>query len=54
MGEVTPILSQIEDGDGQAAAKLLPLDAQAIFNVARKIESDETRQDYLNQDCGDR
>ena len=30
------------------------LDEEAIFNVARKIDSPEARADYLRQVCGDR
>ena len=28
------------------------IDAKAIFNLARKIENDETRSEYLQQICG--
>ena len=33
MSDVTQILSQIEEGDGQAAAKLLPL----VYDELRKL-----------------
>ena len=37
MGDVTRILSQIEDGDGQAAEQLLPL----VYEELRKLAAEK-------------
>ena len=43
MSDVTQILSQIEDGDGQAAEKLLPL----VYDELRRLATQKTTPEKL-------
>ena len=45
MSDVTQILSQIEDGDGQAAEKLLPL----VYDELRKLAAAKMAQENPGQ-----
>ena len=45
MSDVTQILSQIEDGDGQAAEKLLPL----VYDELRKLAAEKMAQEKPGQ-----
>ena len=45
MSDVTQILSQIEDGDGQAAEKLLPL----VYDELRKLAAAKMAQEKPGQ-----
>ena len=45
MSDVTQILSQIEDGDGQAAEKLLPL----VYDELRKLAAARMAQENPGQ-----